>query len=72
MWAKLAQAILMPLIEKSVVALWKSFSKWFSNWQYRRAEKKRIAKLKKENDIKVNNYENSDSDNTSDDFGSMP
>lgn len=66
MWAKLLQAIIIPLIEKSVVALYKWIVKSFKDWLRKR-------KLKKENKKKVKNYEESDNiDDAVDDFSELP
>lgn len=66
MWAKLVQLILVPLIERSVVALWK-----WATGSIKEFLRKR--KLKKENTKKVEAYENSDSvDDSVDDFSKLP
>lgn len=51
MWAKLVQTLLMPLIQKSVVALYKYVSASIKDWWRKR-------KLKKKNEGKVEDYEN--------------
>lgn len=66
MWAKLVKLVLMPLVEKSVVALWHLVVGYVSEYFRKR-------KLKKANETKVEEYENSDSVNDSiDDFGKLP
>lgn len=66
MWARLVQLILVPLVEKSVVALWKWITGSIKEFLRKR-------KLKKENTRKVEAYENSDSvDDSADSFDQLP
>lgn len=66
MWAKLLQAVLIPWIEKSVVALFKWAVNSFRDWR-------RKKKLKKENDGKVEAYENADNiDDAADSYSELP
>jgi hypothetical protein len=65
-WAKLVQAVLIPLVQKSVVALFN----WVKNLITEYFRKK---KLKKDNDKKVKDYEESDNiADARDDFNKLP
>ena len=66
MWAKIVQAILLPLIQKSVVALYNWIIKSISEW-------KRKRKLKKDNEKKVKDYEEaSNIDDANDSYNKLP
>jgi len=70
MWAKLGQLLitnlLKPLIEKSVVALFK----WLKNWNEKRKE---LKKRKIETDKKLKDYEDAKTENdVRDTFSDMP
>jgi len=66
MWAKLVQTLLMPLIQKSVVALFHYLKDAYQEWQRKR-------KLKKENDKKIKAFKESKvEEDITDTFSNLP
>jgi hypothetical protein len=66
MWAKLLQAVLIPWIEKSVVALYKWALAAYKEWQRKR-------ELKKINNKKTKNFKEADNEkDITDSYSDLP
>jgi len=69
MWAKLMEFVLLPLVEKSVGALWSLIKGWLAE----RKELKKREQTASDNAAKVEEYEESDSiDSAADTFNKLP